>query len=114
MFALLIPLLAAGGESFAGNVNLAWDSVAGATGYRVHYGTSTGNYSASVDAMSATTVTVFGLTDGTTYFFAVKAYNSSSTSAFSNEVSAIPTSSPSPFPDTTPPAPPKNLKITVQ
>jgi hypothetical protein len=112
--ALLTTLLAASGDSLAGSVKLAWDPVVGATGYRVHYGTASGNYPSSVDATNLTTFTVLGLTDGTTYFFAVKAYNSSSTSAFSNEVNAIPTSSPSPFPDTTPPAAPKNLKITVQ
>jgi hypothetical protein len=114
VLALLIPLLAASGSSFAGNVNLAWDPVATATGYRLHYGTSSGNYASSVDAKNQTTITVFGLTDGTTYFFAVKAYNSTTTSNFSNEVSAVPASSPNPFPDTTPPAQPKNLRITVQ
>jgi fibronectin type 3 domain-containing protein len=111
---LLIPLLAASGNSVAGNVNLAWDPVATATGYRLHYGTSSGNYSSSVDAKNQTTITVFALTDGTTYFFAVTAYNSATTSGFSNEVTAVPASSPSPFPDTTPPAQPKNLRITVQ
>lgn len=115
VLALLIPLLAASGNSAAGNVNLAWDPVANATGYRLHYGTSSGNYSSSVDAKNQTTVTVFGLTDGTTYFFAVKAYNSATTSNFSNEVSAVPASSPNPFPgDTTPPAQPQGLHIKVQ
>jgi hypothetical protein len=114
VLALLTTLLAGSGDALAGNVKLAWDPVAGATGYRLHYGTASGNYSSNIDATNQTTITVLGLTDGVTYFFAVKAYNSSTTSAFSNEVNAIPASSPSPFPDTTPPAQPKNLKITVQ
>jgi hypothetical protein len=114
VLALLVPLLAASGDSLAGTVKLAWDPVSGATGYRLHYGTASGNYASNIDATNQTTITVLGLTDGVTYFFAVKAYNSSTTSAFSNEVSAVPTSSPSPFPDTTPPAQPKNLTITVQ
>jgi Fibronectin type III domain len=114
VLALLIPLLVASESSLAGNVNLAWDPVATATGYRLHYGTSSGNYSSSVDAKNQTTITVFGLTDGTTFFFAVTAYNSATTSGFSNEVTAVPASSPSPFPDTTPPAQPKNLRIAVQ
>jgi hypothetical protein len=109
--ALLTPLLAASGNSLAGNVNLAWDPVANATGYRLHYGTTSGSYPSSVDAKNQTTVTVFGLTDGTRYYFAVKAYNTTTTSAFSNEVSAVPASSPSPFPDTTPPARPQGLRI---
>lgn len=115
VLALLIPLLAASGNSLAGNMNLAWDAVANATGYQLHYGTSSGNYSSSIDATNQTTVTVFGLTDGTRYYFAVKAYNSTTTSVFSNEVNAVPASSPNPFPtDTTPPAQPQGLRIRVQ
>jgi chitodextrinase len=114
VLALLIPLLAASENSLAGNVNLAWDAVANATGYRLHYGTSSGNYSSSIDAKNQTTVTVFGLTDGTRYHFAVKAYDTTTTSDFSNEVSAVPASSPNPFPaDTTPPARPQGLHIRV-
>ncbi len=114
VLALLIPL-AVSANSLAGNVNLAWDPVASATGYRLHYGTSSGNYPSSVDAQSQTTVTVFGLTDGTRYYFAVKAYNTTTTSNFSNEVSVVPATSPPPFPaDTTPPARPQGLRISVQ
>ncbi len=113
--ALLVSLAVVSGTSLAGNVNLAWDPVASATGYRLHYGTSSGNYPASIDAKNQTTLTVFGLTDGTRYFFAVKAYNTTTTSNFSNEVSAVPVASPSPFPpDTTPPARPQGLRISVQ
>jgi hypothetical protein len=111
---MLVPLAAASEASFAGNVNLAWDPVASATGYRLHYGTSSGNYPSSIDAKSETRITVFGLTDGTRYFFAVKAYNASTTSNFSNEVSAVPMTSPSPFPpDTTPPTRPQGFRISA-
>ncbi len=115
VLALLIPL-AVSAKSLAGNVNLAWDPVADAAGYRLHYGTSSGNYSLNIDAKNQTSITVFGLTDGARYYFAVKAYNTTTTSDFSNEVSTVVTaSSPSPFPpDTMPPAPPQGLRIRVQ
>ena len=86
---LLVALVAVSGNSFAGQVKLAWDPVAQATGYRVHYGTSSGSYASSVDAQNQTNVTVPGLTDGVRYYFAVKAYNGTTTSNFSTQVSAI-------------------------
>ena len=60
-------------------------------GYRVYFGTAPGTYSQSswewLDAGNATTYTVTGLTSGTRYYFAVKAYDASNNeSAFSNEV----------------------------
>jgi hypothetical protein len=60
-------------------------------GYRVYFGTVPNNYSQSagngLDAGNVTTYTVTGLSDGTRYYFAVKAYDmSNSESAFSNEV----------------------------
>jgi PKD repeat protein len=86
---LLVAVVAVSGNSFAGQVKLAWDPVANATGYRVHYGTSSGGYSSSVDAQAQTAVTVSGLTDGVRYYFAVKAYDSTTTSNFSTEVSTV-------------------------
>jgi PKD repeat protein len=87
--ALLVALVAVSGNSFAGQVKLAWDPVAQATGYRVHYGTSSGNYASSVDAQNQTTVTVPGLTDGMRYYFAVKAYNGTTTSDFSPQINTV-------------------------
>src|SRR5215510_7974922 len=110
---LLVPL-AVSADSLAGQVRLAWDPVTEATGYRLHYGTSSGNYPSSIDTSNNTSVTVPGLTDGTRYFFAVKAYNNNTTSGFSNEVSGVVAPSPSPFsPDTTAPAQPQGLRIRM-
>jgi|SRR5215813_13161521 len=114
---LLVPLLVSE-NSLAGQLKLAWDGVANAIGYRLHYGTSSGNYSSSIDVQNNTSVTVPGLTDGARYFFAVRAYNDTTTSDLSNEVNGVvPASSAAsnPFtPDTTPPARPQGLRIRAQ
>lgn len=76
-----------------GTAGLAWDSSpsSGVAGYRVYLGTASRNYTSSVEAGTATTTTIQNLLSGTTYFFAVKAYNASGTeSAFSNEISFVP------------------------
>jgi len=89
LITLFLGLLALMGGAFAGSVNLAWDAVSGAAGYRVYYGTTSATYTANLDAGSKTTATVTGLTDGTTYYFAVKAYAGTVTSGYSNEVSSV-------------------------
>ncbi|MER2526979.1 MAG: PKD domain-containing protein, partial [Candidatus Competibacter denitrificans] len=75
-------------NAFAGQVNLGWNASTGSVaGYRVYYGTASGNYTSQLNAGAATTATVANLTDGTTYYFAVKAYDGAGNeSGFSNEV----------------------------
>jgi PKD repeat protein len=77
-------------NAYAGQVTLAWDAVSAPSlsGYRLHYGQSSGSYSSQLDAGTQTTYTVSGLTVGQTYYFAVTAYDTDEESAFSNEVSA--------------------------
>lgn len=85
-FAVLLSV-AASIPSYAGSVSLAWDPVSGASGYRIYYGTSSGQYTQNVNAGNTTQATVTGLADCTNWFLAVKAYNSAGESAsFSNEV----------------------------
>ena len=112
---VVVTLIGLGEDSIAGQLKLAWDAVAGATGYRLYYGTSSGNYASSVDARNQTTATVSSLTDGARYFFAVKAYNTTTMSGFSNEVNGVVPASAgtsNPFtPDTTPPARPTGLRV---
>ena len=86
---VLVALIAVSEDSLAGQLKLAWDAVAGATGYQLYYGTSTGNYSSNVDAQNQTSATLTGLTDGARYYLAVKAYNGTTTSNFSSEVNAV-------------------------
>src|SRR2546422_4112722 len=75
--------------SSAAQVTLAWDpnTEADLAGYRLYYGLSNRNYSSVTDVGNFATNTVPGLAEGTTYFFAVTAYNTSGLeSDFSNEI----------------------------
>jgi len=74
----------------AGDVNLSWDTSANASGYRVHRGTVSGNYSSSSDEGNTTSTTIPGLADCTTWYFAVTAYNTAGESGYSAEVSSFP------------------------
>lgn len=57
-------------------------------GYRVYYGTSSRNYPNSISVGKVTSATVSGLTVGTTYYFALKAFDTSGNlSGYSAEVS---------------------------
>jgi hypothetical protein len=79
-----------------GSATLAWSAPTTNTdgtpltdlaGYKVYYGTSSGNYTSSLDIGNVATYTVNNLSPGT-YFFSVTAYDTSRIeSSFSNEVS---------------------------
>ncbi|OPY69608.1 MAG: Fibronectin type III domain protein [Syntrophorhabdaceae bacterium PtaU1.Bin034] len=89
-FGLSLLCISAGHAS-AGQVSLVWNAnrEADLVGYRLYYGTSSRSYSANVDVGNRTSFTVSGLQDGTTYYFALIAYNTSGqASAYSNEVSS--------------------------
>src|SRR5213595_2155254 len=88
-------------------------------GYRVYYGTSSGNYSQHVDVLgTGTTATVANAPSGITYYYAVVAFKAGVESTPSNEVTsslqsatptptATPSPSPSPSPSPTPAATPQ-------
>jgi Big-like domain-containing protein/fibronectin type III domain protein len=88
---------------FAQSVNLAWDpkTDSGLAGYKIYQGTSSRNYSTSINVGNVTSYTVAGLNSGT-YYFAVTAYYTSGTeTGFSNEVSTTVTTTTT---DSTPPS----------
>jgi hypothetical protein len=78
--------------ALASSVTLAWDanSEPDLAGYVVHYGTAPGTYPSSIDVGNRTAWTVSNLTGGHSYYFVVRAYNTSGlTSLPSQEVSTF-------------------------
>src|SRR6266576_376804 len=74
----------------AGRVSLAWDAsvTTGVTGYIINYGVASGTYTNARSVGNVTSASISNLIEGTTYFFAAKAYdNANVQSDFSNEAS---------------------------
>jgi hypothetical protein len=91
-----------------GSVTLTWSPSAdpNAVGYNIYYGGSSGDYTNTIAAGSATTATISGLTEGATYYFAATTVDASGAeSPFSNEaVYFIPLSATNSAPTNTPDA----------
>lgn len=77
----------------ANKVTLVWPTVAGATSYDIRYGTSTGTYTSTATGVTSP-YDVTGLTNGTAYYFKVRANNGSGSQLSTNELSATPVSNP--------------------
>jgi fibronectin type 3 domain-containing protein len=72
----------------SGTAILTWDpnSEPDLAGYRVYAGSASGSYGAPLDVGKVTSFNVMNLQAGKTYYFAVRAYNTSGTeSGYSNE-----------------------------
>jgi hypothetical protein len=69
-------------------ITLSWNASPSADvlGYRVYYGTRSGQYSQLIDAGNHTTVDLPNLVEGTTYFFVVTAYNAAGESFPTDEL----------------------------
>jgi hypothetical protein len=91
------PVVPTGLAAAAANaqVNLTWNASAGATGYYVKRSTTSGTET-QIATPSTTAYTDNAVTNGTTYYYVVSAYNSYGQSANSAEVSATPAAPPSP------------------
>jgi len=101
--AIMVAMLISGlvPSSFAAQANLAWDASPspGVAGYKLLYGTSSRNYTQSLDVGNTTSYTVTGLDEGKKYYFAAAAYNSASVqSGYSNEVAYTTLAAPPPSP----------------
>jgi hypothetical protein len=89
-FAIIGLLIVATGAKAVSNVTLTWSSSndINATGYKVYYGGSSGNYTNSITVGNVTSFVIPGLADGTTYYFAATTYDGTGDeSGFSNETS---------------------------
>lgn len=77
-----------------GKLTLNWTSISGATGYKVKYGTASGEYTSTVDVGNVNSTTIEGLQNGSTYYFVISAFNSAGESRNSNEVFGTPDGTP--------------------
>jgi hypothetical protein len=70
-------VLGLSGQAQAATATVTWDANTepDLAGYKVHYGTSPGTYDTTVDVGNVTSYGTPTLTDGTTYYFAVTAYD---------------------------------------
>jgi hypothetical protein len=96
---ITIFLLFFSNKSYSAQVTLAWDpgNQSDLKGYKIYYGTVSGNYQWTIDAGNVTNYMVTGLNTGATYYAAATAYNSSGLeSTFSNEVTFTVSSIPGP------------------
>ncbi|MFN2201993.1 MAG: PKD domain-containing protein [Caldilineaceae bacterium] len=90
-YAMLLGIILLANSASAAEVTLAWDPVAyeSALVFELHYGQQSGQYDSQVTS-TTTTATVTALTQGETYYFAVRACDLARNmcSAFSQEVTA--------------------------
>lgn len=72
---LIISLITS--NAFSGDVSLEWDPSIEpcVASYKMYYGTSSGDYTYTVDVGNYTTCTISGLEEGNIYYFAVTAYD---------------------------------------
>ena len=69
---------------------VSWSAVpAPVFGYKLYWGTRSHEYDSHVDVGSNVSYTVNGLQPGSTYYFAVSAYNGGGESSLSAEVSTV-------------------------
>jgi hypothetical protein len=76
--------------SATGSVSLAWNASTNpiVTGYNVYYGCACGTYTNELSVGNATNVTISGLVEGATYYFAATTHTAASVeSPFSSELS---------------------------
>ncbi len=94
---LAVPAVPANLTAQAGNaqVALSWGGVVNATSYQVFRSLTAGNFAAApTQTVSGTSYTDTGLSNGTTYFYTVKAVGIGGTSPASNQASATPLAAP--------------------
>ena len=76
--------------AYAESIDLQWDpnTEPELAGYKIYWGTSSGNYTSSRDVGDTTSYTLTGLDEGRTYYVAATAYDGSDNeSGYSNQIS---------------------------
>jgi hypothetical protein len=88
---LVLAIIFMASCAMAAEVVVSWDPVSdvGLIGYKVYYGTATKTYGIPIDVGNVTTYTITGLTNKTIYFIVATAYDSTTESVYSNEVSGV-------------------------
>ncbi len=87
---LILACLPGFSSARAGVVTLAWDASPGAVGYKVYWGTASGQYTASLDVGYALRYGLDSFGDCTPRFFSVTAYDAAGETGYSNEISSGP------------------------
>jgi Malectin domain len=83
----LVLLLFLAPCALAASLTLEWDASAGATGYIIHYGSASRNYTETVNVGTTTTASLSALDQAKVYYMAVTAYDDAGNeSDFSNEI----------------------------
>ncbi len=103
------------GDVHGAEATVSWsaNSEPDLAGYSVYYGTSSGSYDDAFDVGNKTSFIINNLVVGTTYFFAVTAYDSSDNeSGFSEEVNFTPTDSTEDPPEDPPVDPPTEDSVS--
>ncbi len=98
---------------YAADPVLEWNASTGnVIGYKIYYGTSEGNYPFSEDVGNATHYSLnnIPLSEGTTYYFVIRAYDASRESGNSNVTTYIVPRTD----DTTPPLPPQGVTAEIE
>ena len=90
LFFLSVPVLLFTGANAHAEVTLGWTASASSTvaGYKLYYGTASGNYTYNVNVGNTTSYVLSGLSTGATYYFqATASTKAGSQSGYSNELS---------------------------
>ncbi len=91
VFFISLFLIFGSQTTFAASLNLAWNAntESDLAGYRIYYGTSSRNYTASAEPGKVTRYTLPNLNEGTTYYIVMTAFDTSlNESQKSNEIEA--------------------------
>ncbi len=72
------------GSATTSSLRISWNSVAGASGYKVYRSTSSNGSYSYIATTSSTSYTNIGLTAGKKYYYKVQAYNNTGSSSYSS------------------------------